>query len=151
MSSFYNSVPKIMIICYTVLEIWCVTDVIIFNFGPFFTFLLPQQLEKSEFWKNEKKLQGILSFYICVPKIMIRWCVVPEIWCVTDVLISHFGLFLPFYLPNSQKSQSFEKMKKMPREIIILYMCTKNYNHMMYSSWDMGCERCNCNCIILNL
>ena len=29
-SSFYNSVPKIMITCYTVPEIWCVTDVIIF-------------------------------------------------------------------------------------------------------------------------
>ena len=35
-SSFYTSVPKIMIICYTVLEIWCVTDVIvIFHFGLF--------------------------------------------------------------------------------------------------------------------
>ena len=35
----YNSVPKIMIICYTVPEIWCVTDVIIFHFGPFFALL----------------------------------------------------------------------------------------------------------------
>ena len=25
-SSFYTSVPKIMIICYTVTEIWCVAD-----------------------------------------------------------------------------------------------------------------------------
>ena len=32
-SSFYNSVPKLMIICYTVPEIWCMTDVIIFHFG----------------------------------------------------------------------------------------------------------------------
>ena len=30
-SSFYNSVPKNMIICYTVPEIWCVTDEIIFH------------------------------------------------------------------------------------------------------------------------
>ena len=28
-SSFYKSVTKIMIICYTVPEMWCVTDVII--------------------------------------------------------------------------------------------------------------------------
>ena len=28
-SSFYNSVPKIMVISYTVPEIWCVTDAII--------------------------------------------------------------------------------------------------------------------------
>ena len=33
-SSFYTSVPKIMIICYTVFEIWHVTDVIVvFHFG----------------------------------------------------------------------------------------------------------------------
>ena len=36
---FYTSVPKIMIICYTVLEIWCVTDVVIFYFGLFFSSL----------------------------------------------------------------------------------------------------------------
>ena len=40
-SSFYISVPKIMIICYTVPEIWHVTDVIIFHFQPFFTLLPP--------------------------------------------------------------------------------------------------------------
>ena len=38
-SSFYNSVPRIMIMCYTVPEIWCEADVIIFHFGPFFAFL----------------------------------------------------------------------------------------------------------------
>ena len=35
-SSFYASVPKIMIIGYTVLGIWHVTDVIVFHFGLFF-------------------------------------------------------------------------------------------------------------------
>ena len=36
---FYNSVPEIMIICYTFPEIWCVTDLIMFHFGPFFALL----------------------------------------------------------------------------------------------------------------
>ena len=27
-------------------------------------------------------------------------------------------------------------MKKFPGDIIILHMCTKNQNHMIYSSWD---------------
>ena len=41
-SSFYTSVPKIMIICYTVPEIWHVSDVIvIFHFGWFFSLLPP--------------------------------------------------------------------------------------------------------------
>ena len=33
--SFYNTASKIMIICYTVPEIWRLTDVIIFRFGPY--------------------------------------------------------------------------------------------------------------------
>ena len=38
-SSFYNSVPKLMIICYTVPEMWHLTDVIIFYFELFFALL----------------------------------------------------------------------------------------------------------------
>ena len=67
-SSFYTSVPKIIIIWYTVPEIWRMTDVpVIFHFGH----------------KNEKNA-WISSFYTCVPKIMIWWCTVPEKWCATD-------------------------------------------------------------------
>ena len=40
--SFYTSVPKIMVICHTVPEIWHMTDVIVtFHFGLFFTLLPP--------------------------------------------------------------------------------------------------------------
>ena len=35
-------------------------------------------------------------------------------------------------------------MKKIPGDIIILHNCTKNYDQMMYSSWDMVHDRCNC-------
>ena len=83
-SSFYTSLLKIMILCYTAPEIWCWTDVIvIFHFGLFFALLPPKQLEKQKFLKNEKKTLEI-SFYTCVPNIMIRWSLVPEIWCTTD-------------------------------------------------------------------
>ena len=34
-------------------------------------------------------------------------------------------------------------MKKFTWDIIILQMCTKNHNHMMYGSWDMECDRQN--------
>ena len=50
------------------------------------------------------------------------------------------GYFLPFYPPNSPKNQNFEKMKKTPGDIIILHMCAKNYDQMMYGSWDMVCN-----------
>ena len=34
-------------------------------------------------------------------------------------------------------------MKKLAGDIIILHMCTKNHNHMVYGSWDMECNREN--------
>ena len=54
------------------------------------------------------------------------------------------GHFLPLYTPNSPKNKNLIKMKKQPGDIIILHKCTKNYDQMMYSSWDMVHDRCNC-------
>ena len=54
------------------------------------------------------------------------------------------GYFLPFYPDtplNSSKNQTFKKMKKASGDIIILQMCTKNYDHMIYGSWGMVCDR----------
>ena len=66
---------------------------------------------------------------------------VPEIWSVTDRIFCQFGPFFvllpPFFvlLPfNNPENQDFENMKYMPGDIIILYMCTINANHMMYGS-----------------
>ena len=47
--SFYTSVPKIMIICYMLLEIWSATDTIFCCFGSFFALL-------SHYIDPEKKL-----------------------------------------------------------------------------------------------
>ena len=80
-SSFYTSVPKIMIICYTVPEIWRMTDItVVFHFGIYFA-LTAQKFKISKKWK---KCLEISSFHTCVPKIMIGWCTVPEIWCAMD-------------------------------------------------------------------
>ena len=35
-------------------------------------------------------------------------------------------------------------MKKIAGDIIILHMCTKNHNHMRYSSWDKEWDRIIC-------
>ena len=93
MSSFYTSVPKIMITGYTFPEIWCVPDVIIFHFELFLTLNSP----KNENIKKLKKYLEISSFYTNVPKIMIIGCAVSEIWRMTDVIIIFLGYFLPFY------------------------------------------------------
>ena len=64
-----------------------------------FTPLTAQNTEISKKWKKKKKHLEI-SFYTSVPKMMIILCyTVPEIWCVTDVIIFHFGLFFAFLPP----------------------------------------------------
>ena len=48
--------------------------------------------------------------------------------------------FLPFYPLTTQKTKILKKLKKIPGDIIVLYMCTINDNHMIYSSWDIECD-----------
>ena len=74
----------------------------------------------------------------------IIWCMIPEIWGVTDRISCHFRPFLPFYLPNNLKNQNFEKLKKATGDIIILHMWTINNSHRMYGSWDIEHDGCNC-------
>ena len=77
---------KIMIICYTVPEIWHMTHVIIFHFGLFFVpFYSPNSPKNENFKKlKTKKSLEMSPFYMCLPKFMIRWCTVPEIQCAMD-------------------------------------------------------------------
>ena len=98
------------------------------HFCPFNPLTTVQKIKILKKWKT---FFEILSFYICVPIIMVRWCMVPEIWCMTDVIVvSHFGLVFTILLPstpppsapNSPKNQYFEKMKKH-LEISSFYIC----------------------------
>ena len=73
--------------------------------------------------KNEKKCMEMPSLYTNAPKNMIICYTVPEIWRMTDV--------------TAQNIKTFKEMKKTPGDIIILHMCTKNYDQVMYGSWDM--------------
>ena len=45
--------------------------------------------------------------------------------------------------PKNPKYQNFEKLKKLPGDIIILHWCNINDNHMMYGSLDTECDRQN--------
>ena len=53
-----------------------------------------------------------------------------------------FVILTVFSPPTNLKNQNFEKMKKMPWDII-LHKCTKNQDHMLYCSWYMALDRCN--------
>ena len=76
------------------------------------------------------------------------WCffggVIPQctLWRQIELFVI-WDYFFPFYPSNNLKKQNFEKMKKIPIDIIILHMCTVNEDDIMYDSWDMKHDRQN--------
>ena len=96
------------------------------SFWTIFCTFTPLITQKVKTLKKLKKHLEILSLYTCVPWMTITWCMVPEIWSVTDRTFCHFGPFFPFNPPNNLK---IKKWKKTPGDSIILHMCTINDSH----------------------
>ena len=129
----------------TVHEIWSVTRTIFCHFGPFSALLPPLRTKKIKIFKKWKKkpwrYYHFTNMYHKCPSYDV-WFLRYEAWQTEFlVILDHF---LHFYPPKNLKNQNFEKLKKAPGNIIILHKCTKNYNYMLYWSWDMACDRCNC-------
>ena len=63
-----------------------------------------------------KKTLEISSIYTFnLPKIMIICYTVPDIWCMTDVIVIFIFFYIfPFYPPNTNnpKNENFKTMKK---------------------------------------
>ena len=51
------------------------------------------------------------------------------------------GQVLLFYLTINSENQNFEKIKKIPGDIIILHLCITNDDHIMYGSGDIKHDR----------
>ena len=112
-------------------EIRSVTDLIFCHFGLFFALLPRLTTQKIKILKKWKKHLEMLSLYTCVPPMTIKWCMVPQIWRVTDRIFCHFGPFLPFYPLTTQKfkilkncTQYLEKSSfytSVPKIMIIWY------------------------------
>ena len=72
------------------------------------------------------------------------------LYCSWDMVLdacnyfSFWTIFDPFTLLIAPKKSKLKKMKKTPGDIIILHICTKNHDHMVYCFWDMMHDRCNC-------
>ena len=124
-------------------------DRVFCHFGSFwviFCHLTPLTTQKIKIlnqWKKKKKKKKKhlqISFYPSVPQVTVIWCMIPEIWSLTDRIFCHFGLLFAFLPPNNPENQNFEKKKKHGA-IIISHICSKNCNQMMYGSWDMVHDR----------
>ena len=92
----------------------------------------PLTTQKIKILKKWKKHLKISSFYTCVPKITIIWCMLADIWSVTDI----FCHFRPFFSPFTKLLTLKIKIWKKRRAFILLHMCTIYENHKMHGSWD---------------
>ena len=52
-------------------------------------------------------------------------------------IFCHFGPLFALLSPYNNEKSKFWENEKIPGDIIILHMRTKNDNHMMYGSWDI--------------
>ena len=104
--SFYTCVPLMKIIWQMVPEIWSTTDRYFYQFGHFcvilchfLAFYHTNKPQNQNFQKEKKNDLEMSTFYTCLPKIMIIWCMLPEIWSTTDTFFCHFGPFFA-HLPH---------------------------------------------------
>ena len=57
--------------------------------------------------------------------------------CNLFFFLGYFVTLIPPRSLTAQKIKIFQKMKKTSGDIIISHMCTKNYDQIMYISWNM--------------
>ena len=83
-----------------------------------FTHLTTQKVKTLKKWKMDMKMSW---FYICVPKITIIWCILPEIW-VQHTIFCHLGSFFTLLLHYWPQELKIEKKKRY----FLFCMCTIN-------------------------
>ena len=124
-------------------EIWSMMDRIFVILDYFLYFYPPNILKNQNFEKIKRPPRDIITLHMCNKNdnhmIYGSW----DMECEGQncfVILDHF---LPLYPSKKPKNQNFEKMKKAPGDIIILYICTINDNHMMHGSRDIEHDRQN--------
>ena len=102
-------------------KLYCSWDMAHDGYNCYFSFrtiFCPFNSPKNQNFKKMKKLPG---YVIILHKCTIIWYTVPEIWCMTDVIvIFHFGLFFALLLAPKMK---ISKKWKKHLEISSFYTC----------------------------
>ena len=109
----------------------------------FLPFCPPKNPENQNFEKMKKTPGDTITLNKCIINdnhmMFSSW----DMKCDRHIFFVILGHFLPLCPTSNPKNQNFEKMKKLPGDIIILHRCTKNHNHLLYCSWDTARDRCN--------
>ena len=103
----------------------------------------PPKKKNQNFEKLKKNILDISSFYTCVLKNKIIWCMASKIWSMGYRMFCHFGPFSALLSPKNLENQNLEKMKKIPGDIyiIILHKYPKNNDYMLYMPLRYGAWR----------
>ena len=146
-SWFNTSVQKIMITCFTVPKIWCVTDIIvIFHFELYISLLPPLTAQKWKFQKNEKTNKLGDTFILHKRAKNHDHMLYCSLDLACDGCNCYFfwggSYYLPFYPPNSPKNENFKQMKKKPwryHHFTQVYQEVWSYSLLFsrYGTWQM--------------
>ena len=108
------------------------------HFGSFFCSLPHYWPEKIKFWDNEKMSGRIISLHLCIT-------IDDHVMYISRDAEHDRHNFLSFwtaiYLLKTRKIKILKKWKESSGDVIILHMCSKNHDHIMYASWDIECKR----------
>ena len=118
-------------------------DRLLCHFGPFNSFLShPTPKYNNRKYQNFEKIKNNSRYYHFTH--VYQKVQSYDVWFLRNRAqqTEFFVILTVFSPPTNLKNQNFEKMKKMPWDII-LHKCTKNQDHMLYCSWYMALDRCN--------
>ena len=104
-SSFYTIAPKLMIIGYTVREIWCVMDVIVFFIVDIFCTFTPLKAQKTKISKKKKKSPGdVIILHKCAKNIdYMLYCSWDMAHDICSCCFSFWAFFCPITSLTAQK------------------------------------------------
>ena len=100
-----------------------------------------EKVEKSNFRKNEKNCWRYHHFTHVYQKpksyeVQFLWYEVRRKFLAFWAIVCLFNCLHP----NNAEKQNFEEMKKAFGDVIILNLCNKKHDHMLYAYSDMWCR-----------
>ena len=118
-------------------------NIIFCHFWTFFCPFTPPTTQKNKILKKMRNMpEDIIILLKCAKNyIYMLYCSWDMLHDRQNCYFSFWAIFCSFTPLTAWKIKKIWKMKKMPGNLIILQMCTKNYDLMMYASWDMMCNR----------
>ena len=116
------------------------------NFGSFLPFYLPKKPTIQNF--EMKELARDIILHMCTKNhnhMRYSFWDTESEGQIFFVILGHCFFLLPAPPPppptQQPRKSKLWKNEKASGDVIILHMCTKNHNHMMYVFWDMECNR----------